>query len=309
MNFKVSVIIPVYNAAQFIRRSVESAVTLTEVAELILIEDGSKDGSLAICKELEKDYEKVKLFTHQQNVNKGASASRNVGILNAKCDFISFLDADDYYLPERFKAEQQIFFNDAKIDAVYGCTKAEFANEIAKIKFLNKFNSIFTTLSKDVPSEELFDALLFSSYGYFSTDAITLKKTIFSKVGLFDEGLKLSEDTLMWMKLACICNIVGGSINTPVAVRYVHADNSIHASFDRTNKFKIMMYEKLFIWSIKQKRLPFSRRNRIFSAVHMAKNRKPNPLKLLLILALKYPYLLSTKFFYKKCYMSILIKE
>ncbi len=309
MNFKVSVIIPVYNAAQFIRRSVESAVTLTEVAELILIEDGSKDGSLAICKDLERDYEKVKLFTHQLNINKGASASRNLGIQNAKCDYISFLDADDYYLPVRFKAEQQIFNNDAKIDAVYGCTKAEFANENAKEKFLNKFNSVFTTLSKDVPSDELFDALVFSSYGYFSTDAITLKKMVFTKVGLFDEGLKLAEDTLMWLKLACICNLAAGNINQPIAIRYVHAENSIHASPEKTKQYKVLMLEKLFIWSVKQNELSFSRRNRIFSALHMAKNRKPTPLKLLLNLVWKYPDLLSTKFFYKKCLMSLKIKE
>lgn len=309
MNFKVSVIIPVYNADQFVRKAVESAINLIEVEEVLLIEDGSQDYSLAVCKELVMDFEKVKLFTHPQNINKGAGASRNLGIQNASSDYIAFLDADDYYLPNRFKVDEQTFNTDPTIEAVYGCTKAEFENEIAKEKFLKKFNSVFTTLNREIPSPELFDALLFSSYGYFSTDAITLKKTVFSKVGFFDEELKLAEDTLMWLKLACICHLAAGSIDSPIAVRYVHADNSIHASFERTNEYKVLMYEKLFIWSVKQNKLSFSRRNRIFSALHMAKNRKPTPLKLLLNLVWKYPNLLSIKFFYKKCLMSLKIKE
>ena len=92
-DFKVSVITPVYNAEKFLTEAVNSAIHLDEVGELILIEDNSPDGALDLCRELEKQYDKVKLLTHPKNENRGAGASRNLGVRNAKFDFISFLDA------------------------------------------------------------------------------------------------------------------------------------------------------------------------------------------------------------------------
>src|SRR5690554_4082261 len=99
---QVSVIIPVYNAANFVTQAVESAVVLGEVGEVIVVEDGSPDNALDICRELADKYSKVKLFQHPNGENRGPGASRNLGIMNASFDFISFLDADDWYLPNRF---------------------------------------------------------------------------------------------------------------------------------------------------------------------------------------------------------------
>ncbi|MGZ5284046.1 MAG: glycosyltransferase family 2 protein, partial [Kaistella sp.] len=76
---KISVIIPVYNAAAFLRKAVESALKHTAVAEVLLIEDASPDHSLEICKELVSENQKVKLFQHHDLGNHGAGASRNLG--------------------------------------------------------------------------------------------------------------------------------------------------------------------------------------------------------------------------------------
>ncbi|MGZ5196876.1 MAG: glycosyltransferase family 2 protein, partial [Kaistella sp.] len=62
---KISVIIPVYNAAAFLRKAVESALKHTEVEEVVLIEDASPDHSLEICKELVSENKKVKLFQNK----------------------------------------------------------------------------------------------------------------------------------------------------------------------------------------------------------------------------------------------------
>ncbi len=63
--FKFSVIIPVYNAAAYVRHAVESALAQPETAEVILIEDGSPDNALEICENLASEFEKVKLLRHQ----------------------------------------------------------------------------------------------------------------------------------------------------------------------------------------------------------------------------------------------------
>src|SRR5690606_1248107 len=98
----ISVIIPVYNAAAFVEQAVQSALTQPEVSEVILVEDGSEDKSLPICEKLASQNDIITLLRHPGGVNKGAGASRNLGIQHTKNEWIAFLDADDYYLENRF---------------------------------------------------------------------------------------------------------------------------------------------------------------------------------------------------------------
>ena len=102
----ISVIIPVYNASAFLKKAVESAIQFEEVKEIILVEDGSTDHSLEVCEILENEFGAVKLFQHPDKGNHGAGATRNLGLEKATGDFIAFLDADDYYLPNRFEMEK-----------------------------------------------------------------------------------------------------------------------------------------------------------------------------------------------------------
>ena len=107
---KISVIIPVYNAENFIEKAVYSALNQPEVNEIILIEDKSKDNSLNICQKLANEHSIVKLLQHKDNLNHGAGASRNIGLIHAQYEYISFLDADDFFLPKRFLKTKQVFF-------------------------------------------------------------------------------------------------------------------------------------------------------------------------------------------------------
>ena len=116
---QVSVITPVYNAEKFLRQAVFSALALEEVGEIILIEDNSPDGALKVCQELEAEHERVKLFRHPNGENRGASASRNLGIKVANCEYISFLDADDFFAPDRFSHTKKIFSEKPGADGVY----------------------------------------------------------------------------------------------------------------------------------------------------------------------------------------------
>src|SRR5690606_18557017 len=109
--FQVSVIIPVYNAVNFIEKAVESVIHQHGVGEVLLIDDACPDGALVLCKELENKYEQVKLFQHPNAENRGAGASRNLGIQIVRFDYFVFLDAVDYYLPDGFKITEQLFTN------------------------------------------------------------------------------------------------------------------------------------------------------------------------------------------------------
>ncbi len=94
MEVKVSLIIPVYNVEDYLEKCLDSVLTQTlKEIEIIIVNDGSTDGSLSICKKYTKKDKRVKLITQQ---NKGLGGARNTGIINADGDFIFLLDSDDY---------------------------------------------------------------------------------------------------------------------------------------------------------------------------------------------------------------------
>jgi glycosyltransferase involved in cell wall biosynthesis len=116
LQFNISVIIPVYNAAKYVRKSVKSALVFDEVGEIILIENNSTNNAIEVCLELEKKYDKVKLFRYPNFESRGAAASRNFGIVKSKFEY---LDADDYFLPKRFQDASKILSDNSEIDGVY----------------------------------------------------------------------------------------------------------------------------------------------------------------------------------------------
>ena len=90
----ISVIIPVYNSEKYLKKCVDSVLCQTYTNyEILLIDDGSKDNSFAMCNEYKEQNSKVRVF-HKENG--GASSARNVGIKEAKGKYIYFLDSDDW---------------------------------------------------------------------------------------------------------------------------------------------------------------------------------------------------------------------
>lgn len=98
MGTKVSVILPVYNVSDYLRQCMDSIVgqTLKDI-EIICVDDGSTDDSLAILKEYEAKDQRVKVI---QQANAGAGAARNKGLEIATGEYLSFLDSDDFFEPD-----------------------------------------------------------------------------------------------------------------------------------------------------------------------------------------------------------------
>ena len=91
-----SIIIPVYNTAQFLDRCMNSLISQTFTDfEILLIDDGSTDSSFEICKKWEKKDKRIRVF-HQEN--KGASSARNIGLKNSRGTYIQLVDSDDELL-------------------------------------------------------------------------------------------------------------------------------------------------------------------------------------------------------------------
>ena len=95
MNPKISVIVPIYNAELYLEECIHSVLnqTLRDI-ELLLIDDGSTDGSFRICEEYSKKDNRVQVF---RNKNVGQGLERNFGVRKAAGEYIAFLDSDDQY--------------------------------------------------------------------------------------------------------------------------------------------------------------------------------------------------------------------
>ncbi len=95
---QVSVIVPVYNIIEYLERCVGSLTAQTyKDLEIILVDDGSTDGSGDLCEKLAKKDERIRVF-HQENA--GSSAARNKGIKESRGEYIAFVDSDDYVDPD-----------------------------------------------------------------------------------------------------------------------------------------------------------------------------------------------------------------
>lgn len=261
--FAVSVVIPVFNAEAFVARAVQSALIQPEVAEVVLVEDGSLDGSLDACSQLVGRYpDRVRLFRHPNGINLGAGPSFNFGIRQAQSPFIAFLGADDYFLPGRFTRDAELLSADPRLDGVYNALGTDFLNEEGKTWWTQGKPPPSLTTLLDPPSPELlfFEMNPIGKRGYFSFDALTVRRTIFDKAAWFSD-LRLSQDTLLRIQFAAVCRLAGGQTATPVAMRGVHADNRIKDAAGLLIAKK-KVYLELLAWST-QRPLPRIRRRAI----------------------------------------------
>ncbi|XCF07736.1 glycosyltransferase family 2 protein [Tamlana crocina] len=273
MKFEVSVIIPVYNAEAFLEKAIKSALQQSEVNEVIVVNDGSTDGSLEIAGLLKQKDSRVKIYHHKNNENKGRSASRNLGIENASANYIAFLDADDYYLENRFVNDKKVFEKYADAEGVYNAVGFHFYREASEQE--RKKHKLYT-VTKEVEPKKLFKSLLYGKCGHFHIDGLTVKRSIFNKTGGFNEKLVVAEDTEIFWKMAMTSQLHTGVIKEALAVRGVHDDNI----FDQTNVYKIYtikMYEALITWCSKNK-IQFEIIDELFKWIWIIKEKEQNAL-------------------------------
>lgn len=184
----ISIIIPVYNAEQYIERCIDSVIKQTYYnIEIILVDDGSNDSSNQIIKKYEREDSRIRLF-HQNN--QGVSAARNLGIREARGCWISFLDADDYLELNAFeKLYQYIAEERKKVDIV---CYSYVEDKDGKLSYMNN-----TGIKKICDAEDLymhvFDNNNISGYIWnkmFRKDIIE-KETI-----QFQKNIPMNEDLL-----------------------------------------------------------------------------------------------------------------
>lgn len=117
----VSIVTPVYNAGKVLERTIQSVITQSyEKWELLLIDDCAKDNSAEIIQHMAENEPRIKYFKLEQN--SGAAVARNIGIKEARGQYLAFLDADDYWLENKLQRELELMRNN-KCSFVYAATQ------------------------------------------------------------------------------------------------------------------------------------------------------------------------------------------
>lgn len=219
----ISVIVPVYNAEEFVEAAVLSALAIDEVRQIILIEDHSPDNSLTICQDLARRYpDLVELYTHPGRQQLGAGASRNLGIEKAREELIAFLDADDYYLPHRFEYPLELLRKHTNIDYVVSPSQLEH-------DYLNRKGK-YTMMSEAANNTtyNLFPALLTERHGYFDTNSILIRSQSLKRLSqLFNPTLTLHQDSELWLRIAYKLRGHAENVTLPGSIVRRHSKNRI----------------------------------------------------------------------------------
>ncbi len=201
----VSVIIPTYNRADFLKEAVDSVLAQDHPDfELIVVDDGSTDETPELLDRYGDDLRVVR----QENA--GVSAARNAGIARAAGDLIAFLDSDDLWLPGKLSAQTAFF--DARPESVICQTEEVWVRRGRRVNPGNRHRKRAGWIF--IPS--LFLCLV-------SPSAVMMRRRLLKEVGLFDESLPACEDYDLWLRIACRHPI--DLIETPLIVkRGGHAD-------------------------------------------------------------------------------------
>jgi glycosyltransferase involved in cell wall biosynthesis len=208
---KVSVIIPTYNCAQYIVQGIESVLNQTyKDIEILVIDDGSSDNT----KELLQPYMEKGFVRYFYQKNKGPSAARNRGIMEAEGEYLAFLDADDLWKEEKL-GKSINFMENYGFDWI--CTSmiriTPKGEEI--IKRIPEDSWVLNSQTKEI--KQLKNGLFFFSDIPVHTPTIVVKKKCFEKVGIFDESFLIGEDTDLWLRFEEE-GLKGGYLDEPLTI-------------------------------------------------------------------------------------------
>lgn len=179
----VSVILPVHNRADVLPRAIASVLAQTFANfELIVVDDGSSDDSAAVARSLGD--ERVLLIELENN--RGGNAARNQGIRAARGELIAFLDSDDAYLPEKLERVAAAFASDPKLDIL--------VDSFVKVQPPGSTRDRIVRKNPVIDDRGLFRTALFTRQLWKATPAITVRREVAIRAGLFDESLKRLQD-------------------------------------------------------------------------------------------------------------------
>jgi glycosyltransferase involved in cell wall biosynthesis len=215
----VSVLIPAYNSAKYIKRSIDSVLNQTVLpSEIIVIDDGSTDETAAIANSYGGI---VRVISKGRNC--GQSAARNFGIQNAIGEWIAFLDSDDEWEPKKHQMAL----------ALVQLHKTDWCMVARREIHNNHDKSNSDSLTGDMICENYF-SLVLQGKGCAPSSTM-VRKSVFARVGGFNEVLTTGEDLEMWWRIANVIPKIS-YYSQPLVKYYVDVPGSMTNSSRNESK-------------------------------------------------------------------------
>ncbi len=223
---EIAVIVPVYNRVHTIARAIESILAQHYSArEIIVVDDGSSDTT----SEVVKCYPEVTLLRQK---NMGVSAARNNGVMMASSEWITFLDSDDIWHPQ--KLERQVAFHREHPHLRVSYTDEQWIRNDVIVNLPKKFMK---------RQENLYERSL--EHCVIAPSSVMLHKQLFDDSGGFDESLVVCEDYDLWLRL--LKEYEFGLLHEPLLTKYGGHDDQLSTRFWGMDRFRVRALEHLHV--------------------------------------------------------------
>ncbi len=188
----VTVIMPLYNKRPYVGRAVESVQNQTFTNwELIIVDDGSTDGSASEIPTNEPNISLIRI------PNSGPAAARNKGVESARGELIAFLDADDYFYPDKLAWEVRLIYEENLAEWMVSCCEHETGDQV-RLKVVRDGNG---TEVKETP-KVFEDALRQIKIQGWPASGLFTRKSLLHRAGGFNESMRCFEITELMIRLA-----------------------------------------------------------------------------------------------------------
>ncbi|HEY6049395.1 MAG TPA: glycosyltransferase family 2 protein [Sphingomicrobium sp.] len=188
---KISVVLPVHNRANVLDRAIRSVLDQTfKEWELLVVDDGSSDGSAAAA----KSFGDPRIKVIDLGENRGGNVARNAGLRGAAAPLIGFLDSDDEYLPEKLEWTVSEFVRRPEVDLL--------VDSFVKVQ---PSGARVTRKNPMIGDRETFRKALFQRQLWKATPSITLKREVVRRV-MFDESLRRLQDFDFLIRASAVAN-------------------------------------------------------------------------------------------------------
>lgn len=238
----VSAIIIFLNTEKYLAEAIESVFAQTyQNWELLLVDDGSTDGSTEIARRYAERFpDKVSYLEHEGHVNRGMSATRNLGFKHAKGEFISWLDSDDVWLPNKLEEQTRILTEYPEVAMVYGPLHIWFSwTGLPEDINRDIIQDIGLSAGRVVPPPKLLTHFL-QNDNYIPGGGM-IRRTVLDAVGGYEEWIEDDfEDEIVHFKVCLKWPVYASSQSW---YKYRQHDDSFCAQVEQTGGDQARRYE------------------------------------------------------------------
>lgn len=224
----ISVITASYNYENYIKETIESVINQTYSNwELIIVDDGSRDNSVEVIKSYCEKDARIKLYQHENGVNKGLAETLKLGLSKANGEWVTFLESDDYYMPECLEEKVKVIENNPDVNFIFSEFESFGGKGIDKSDFYKNFKEKYkkSDLSLD----------LLSQCWICTFSIVMLKKELFSGCD-FNPPVHGFLDWWLWVQISQKTKFY--HLDKKLTMWRIHSDSfSNHTNSEDLNKF------------------------------------------------------------------------